>query len=127
MRARILVMLAAVAVLLLLVAPATSSASTLTQARAQLRAWHLSPPPLFPSSLPAAFSGANVTLDRSSGVDFDSSFGKPANGCQRVNESDLCMETSACERVGADRRPSQSGELFYPPRAANRCSERLAR
>jgi hypothetical protein len=69
-----------------------AAAATLTQVRTQLSAWHLQPAPLFPSQLPASYRGANVSLDRFAGVDFDIEFGKPANGCQRVNATDLCME-----------------------------------
>jgi hypothetical protein len=85
--------------LLLAVAlPCNASAATLAQVRKQLLGWRLQPPPLFPSRLPPGFGSANVTLDRFSGVDFDVEFGKPANGCQRINDADMCI---GLRRAGA--------------------------
>jgi len=72
--------------------PDAANGATLTQVRRQLTSWHLRPRPLFPAQLPAGLHEASVTLDRFAGVDFDVEFGKPANGCQRVHATDLCLE-----------------------------------
>src|ERR1017187_1382067 len=67
-----------------------ASGATLPQARAQLLALHLRPSPLFPAALPPAFQGAIVTLDRSSGVDFDLQFAK--GECTGTTPTDLCVD-----------------------------------
>jgi hypothetical protein len=76
--------------LALLVPVGNASGATLPQARAQLLAWHLRPAPLFPAALPVAFQGANVTLERFSGADFDLQFKK--GDCTGTAPTDLCVD-----------------------------------
>ena len=64
-----LVVLAGLAVAAL--APTAASAATLAQVRARLLSWHLTPPPLFPTRLPAVFKRASVALSRDSSVPLD--------------------------------------------------------
>ena len=64
-----LVVLAGLAVATL--APTAASAATLAQVRARLLSWHLTPPPLFPTRLPAVFKRASVALSRDSSVPLD--------------------------------------------------------
>ena len=52
-------------------APTPASAATLAQVRARLLSWHLTPPPLFPTRLPAVFKRASVALSRDSSVPLD--------------------------------------------------------
>ena len=56
-------------------APHAASAATFAQARSQLRSWHLTPRPLFPSRLPAAHRHVNVHLYSFQGVDYVVDFG----------------------------------------------------
>jgi hypothetical protein len=65
----VLVVLAGLAVAAL--APTAASAATLAQVRARLLSWHLTPPPLFPTRLPAVFKRASVALSRDSSVPLD--------------------------------------------------------
>lgn len=75
---------------LVLAVPGNSSAATLAQVRRQLQAWHLRPPPLFPSRLPASFRGASITLYHD--LDFSVEFSRDCSG------TSLCV---AFKRTGA--------------------------
>lgn len=70
---------AALAVALAALAPASASGTTFARARAQLRAWHLRPAPLFPAGLPAAHHRVNVHLYTFSGMDYSIDFGAADN------------------------------------------------
>jgi lysophospholipase L1-like esterase len=59
----------AVVLVALALLPSGSSGATLAQVRSQLRAWHLQPPPLFPTTLPSSFQGVSASLSHD--FDFD--------------------------------------------------------
>ena len=52
-------------------APTAASAATLAHVRARLLSWHLTPSPLFPTSVPAMFKRASIALSRDSSVPLD--------------------------------------------------------
>jgi len=90
---RRLVSLAAVVVLAgSLLTASVAGAATLSQAIGQLRSWQLQPTPLVPSQLPPVLAGATVALQRFNGIDYSLELAVPSNGCQRVVESDVCVE-----------------------------------
>ena len=66
-------------ILLGLVLPSIARGATFAQARAELRARNLNPPPLFPTQLPASHRGVNVYLGGFTGVDYSIEFGAPDN------------------------------------------------
>jgi hypothetical protein len=74
--------------------PDGASGATLAQARTQLLAWRLNPPPLFPSHLPASHSGVNVHLYRFNGVEYVIDLGAPDNAdCHTLpNPTDWCVQ-----------------------------------
>ena len=93
------------ALLLTLAAPGIAKAATFAQARADVRAWQLNPPPLFPSQLPAGHRGVNVALNRY-GDEFKIYFGAPDNrDCHTLpNPDGWCVELVrwAGENLAAD-------------------------
>ncbi len=64
------------ALLLALATPGIANAVTFARARADVRAWQLNPPTLFPSQLPAGHRAVNVALSRY-GDEFKIYFGAP--------------------------------------------------
>ncbi len=82
------------ALLFALAAPSISAAATFGQARAELLAWHLNPPPLFPSQLPASHRAVNVHLYSFGSVQYVIDFGAPDNAdCHTVpNPNAWCVQ-----------------------------------
>jgi hypothetical protein len=93
-------LLAAALAIALLTGESAAGAVTFTQARARLRAWHLSPAPLWPRKLPAPHRGVNVHLYRFAGIDYGADFGSPDDrDCHTIDPSNWCV---GLRRAGAD-------------------------
>jgi hypothetical protein len=61
-----------------LVLPGVARGSTFGHARSEVLGWHLNPPPLFPTRLPAGHRGIPASVQRDPGFAFDVFFGAPA-------------------------------------------------
>ncbi|MGZ6669675.1 MAG: hypothetical protein ACXVH3_33920 [Solirubrobacteraceae bacterium] len=83
--------------------PGIANGASLAQTRADLGAWNLQPAPLFPSQPPPSLDGANVNLYRWTGMDYDLEFGKPDNGCQRVDSTDVCVSLRRADAATLDQ------------------------